>query len=400
MKSANHPFTSPELEADLSLRHKHLRELMRRDGIQAMLITDNTNIFYIAGRVFRGYVYLPLVGETIMLVIRPAVDNAPDSVYIRKPEQIPDTLTAHDIKLPQNIALEYSTLSYAEYLRLVKIFPDAEILNASPILAEARLTKTPYELQQMTFNGVHQVNAYSRISRLYKEGMTDIEFQIEIERELRREGSLGYLRVAGKMLELNMGSVLAGENADEPGPYDSSMGGHGTNPSLPVGANGTIIRPGMSVMVDMNGNFNGYQTDLTRVWSPGKLPEKALLAHNISIRILRRLEELGRPGVAIDDLARAAYDLVEQNNLTEYFMGHRQKAPFIGHGVGIELNEQPVIRLRSTQTLLENMTIALEPKFVIPKVGAVGVENTYVVTQKGLKNLTPFHEEILPLDGI
>ena len=78
-------------------------------------------------------------------------------------------------------------------------------------------------------------------------------------------------------------------------------------------------------------------------------------------------------------------------------MGHRQQASFIGHGVGIELNEMPVVTARSKDHLLENMTIALEPKFVIPHVGAVGIENTYVVTSEGLRPLTVFPDEIQEL---
>ena len=76
---------------------------------------------------------------------------------------------------------------------------------------------------------------------------------------------------------------------------------------------------------------------------------------------------------------------------------HIQKAAFIGHGVGIELNEMPVLTPRSKDVLEENMTIAIEPKFVVPGVGAVGVENTYLVTNNGLENLTPFPEEMAEL---
>ena len=83
--------------------------------------------------------------------------------------------------------------------------------------------------------------------------------------------------------------------------------------------------------------------------------------------------------------------------LSDYFMGHRNKAKFIGHGIGIELNEKPVVMNRNRQPLLENMTIALEPKFVIPHVGAVGVENTYCIKESGLENLTVFPEELLEL---
>ena len=99
----------------------------------------------------------------------------------------------------------------------------------------------------------------------------------------------------------------------------------------------------------------------------------------------------------VADLYRKAVEIVEGENLSEYFMGHRQQAGFIGHGVGIELNEQPVVMARSKDILEENMTIALEPKFVIPGVGAVGVENTYRVTPEGLESLTVFPEEIQEL---
>ena len=78
-------------------------------------------------------------------------------------------------------------------------------------------------------------------------------------------------------------------------------------------------------------------------------------------------------------------------------MGHNQQAPFIGHGVGIQLNELPVVTSRSRDILEGNMTIALEPKFVIPHVGAVGIENTYVVTASGLECITVFPEEIQEL---
>ena len=78
-------------------------------------------------------------------------------------------------------------------------------------------------------------------------------------------------------------------------------------------------------------------------------------------------------------------------------MGHAHKAGFIGHGVGIELNEIPVVMERSKDILAENMTIAIEPKFVIPHVGAVGVENTYRVTSAGLENLTVFPEDLTEL---
>ncbi len=79
-------------------------------------------------------------------------------------------------------------------------------------------------------------------------------------------------------------------------------------------------------------------------------------------------------------------------------MGYTQKAGFIGHGVGIEINELPVIAPRSRDILQENNVLALEPKFVVPGVGAVGIENTYIVTSGGLERITDSPEDIISLE--
>lgn len=371
---------------------------MRKEGIDAILATSNVNIFYTTGRFFRGYIYIPIIGDPIYMVVRPQIYTESENVcYLRKPEQIPELLYEMGFGTPVKVALELDTLTVSEYRRLEKIFPKSEKLNASPLFREIRMVKTPYEINQMRVDSDHQVNVYKKIGSLYTPGMTDLDLQIAIEGELRKEGCLGFARVAGNLMDINLGSVLAGKNADNPSPYEFSMGGEGKDTSLPGGANGTEIKKGETVMVDMNGAFNAYQTDMTRVWSLGGLPEKAMLAHKCSLEILRTLEELGRPGIPVSDLYMKAEEIARQWDLDDYFMGHRQKAGFIGHGVGIELNEQPAVTAKNKTTLKENMTLALEPKFVLPDVGAVGAENTYIVTPQGLENITMFCEEIMKL---
>jgi Xaa-Pro aminopeptidase len=78
-------------------------------------------------------------------------------------------------------------------------------------------------------------------------------------------------------------------------------------------------------------------------------------------------------------------------------MGAQQKAKFVGHGTGIVINELPILGARSKDIMAEGMTIALEPKFVIPGTGAVGVEDTLLVTANGMENLTPAPSDIITL---
>ena len=388
------PLLAPERADEFQLRVSKARLAMSDAGVDALLVASTVNIFYLTGGVCRGYVYLPVEGEPLFFVIPPAAPSAPVMRAIRKPEQIPGMLEAEGYTLPERVGLEFDDLLYSDVERLRKVFPASEVRDGSTPLRAARLTKTPLEISMMKTDGMKQCAVYSRIDRCYEEDMTDLEFQIEIERLLRLEGNLGFLRVSGNLMEINLGSVIAGANADVPGPYDFAMGGAGVSPALPCGACGEIMRVGETVMVDVNGCFNGYQTDMTRVWSIGEITPPAMNAHECSRRILRELEKMALPGVEVCALYAKAEEIVADAKLEPYFMGHNQHAPFIGHGVGIELNETPAITPRCKDKLKDGMTLAIEPKFVIPGVGAVGVENTYVVRADGLENLTPFPEEI------
>lgn len=376
------------------MRISKVRRQMALAGADALLIADNTNIYYLCGAVFRGYVYVPVQGRCIMFVIRPVDLQGDDLIYVRKPEQIPAELERLGLPAPSSLGLELDDLSYSDVERLRSAMSPKGVCNASTVMRRARMVKTDAEVRLIHEDGMKQAAAYRKIPRIYKEEMTDVEFQIEVERLLRLEGCLGYYRTSGRLMEINMGSVLNGDNADNPTPYDFAVGGGGVDLSLPVGADGRTMRPGTAVMVDMCGNFNGYQSDMTRVWSIGPVSDFAFKCHECSRKILRELEKMALPGVPVANLYHRAMEIVEAEGLANHFMGHVQKAPFIGHGVGIQLNELPVITPRSKDVLAENMVIAIEPKFVVPKVGAVGVENTYRVTPSGLECLTPFPEEI------
>lgn len=381
---------------EISIRISKIKAEMKTSGADACLVGANANIYYTTGRFFRGYVYISRDSSPLWFIIKPSVFDADDNqYYIRKPEDIPAILKKLDLPDPSSIALEQNDLSYLDIVRLKALFPQAELLNGSLILKKARMVKTSWELKEMEEDGIHQTKVYGEVKDCYKPGMSDLKLQIEIERRLRLEGALGVSRVAGNLMEINMGSVISGENADNPGPYEFTMGGAGVDNSLPVGADDSQILEGATVMIDMNGAFNGYQTDMTRVWSLGEVSELAQKAHQCSIDILCKLEEAGCPGLPVKDMYQMAIEIVEKENLSDYFMGHKSQVAFIGHGVGIELNELPVITARSKDILEANMTLAIEPKFVIPHVGAVGIENTYVVTPNGLRNLTVFPEHIL-----
>ena len=361
--------------------------------LDAVLLADNASKYYLTGRVFAGYVYVTSDGRIKCAVQRPVELDGPEVVYIRKPEELPAAVG----ESPLNLGLELDTMSYNHVERLRAVFPGSRMGNASAVMRLAREVKTDAEIEQIRQSGVRQEHVYRLVPHLYREGMTDIELQVEIERTSRLEGCLGQFRISGDSMELFMGNIIAGDNADAPSPYDFAMGGEGMSPSLPVGANGTEIKPGMTVMVDVNGNFTGYMTDMTRVFSLGDISPEALKAHECSRRIHRELTAMGAPGIETRALYERAVAIAREEGLEHLFMGHRQHARFIGHGLGIEINELPVIAPRSRDIIKPGQVIALEPKFVIPGTGAVGIENTYCITGSGWKCLTNAPEEIISL---
>lgn len=389
--------SSPALAKELKLRWDKIQQNMSDVHADGLLICDNVNLYYVSGRIFRGYCYIPVKGEPIFFVRRPLGLNGTQVVYIRKPEEIGEYLQKNGIAFPDKLLLESDSISYSDYKRYETIFTPKEVLNGTALLRRCRSIKTPYEIDLIRRSGELHAKAYETIPSLYRKGMTDVEFSIELEHECRKLGSLGIFRIFGQSMEIFMGSVLAGDNADTPSPYDFAMGGAGLDVSLPVGCNGTVLTEGMSLMVDMGGNFTGYMTDMTRTYAIGSVQELALKAHETSIAIHQAIVAKSRPGVAAKDLYELAAEMANDARLSDYFMGHRQKAGFIGHGVGIEINEAPVLAPRSRDILAEGMVFALEPKFVIPGTGALGIENTYAVTADGVEKLTVCKEELISL---
>lgn len=374
-------------------RLSRLRIIMSKAGVDAMVVSDNANIYYLTGRVFAGYIFVSVNDDTKFFVRRPVGLIGDGVEYIRKPEDMAQRVNISEFK---TLGLELGALAYSSALRLINVFSLASIADASAILQEARSVKTAYEIEQIALSGIKQERVYRRVPQLYRSGMTDLDLQIEIENISRKEGCLGLFRISGDSMELYMGNILVGDNADNPAPYDFAMGGAGLNPSLPIGGNGSLINPTDSVMVDVNGNYTGYMTDMTRTFAVKEISPLALKAHQCSIDICHALQLMMLPGVEAKTLHEKAESMAREAGLHEYFMGHKQKAGFVGHGVGIEINERPVIAPRSRDILAAGNVIALEPKFVIPGTGAVGIENTYVVAENGIANcLTNAPEQIV-----
>jgi Xaa-Pro aminopeptidase len=383
------------MDQEYTIRQSQIRKQLVANKLDACLLSTSVNILYANGSIFSGYYYIPAEGESILFVKRPVGMKGKNVHYIRKPEQLPEILKKEGIKIPRKLMLEGDEMGHTEWTRLQACFSDAELVNGTALIRKVRSIKTNYEVEQIRASAEAHVRAYKRIPEIYRPGMTDTAFAIEIEYVMRHEGNQGLFRTFGDM-EAFMGSVLAGENAAVASPYDFALGGAGT-PYNPIGAAGHLLKPGNSIMIDMCGNFSGYLDDLSRTFSIGKLTDKAYKAHQVSIDIQNRLCEEMKEGAVCEDLYKISLKIAADAGLADCYMGTAQQAKFVGHGVGLVINELPVLAMRSKEILMPNMTIALEPKFVIEGIGAVGVEDTYLVHKDKSERLTMLDFDIIDL---
>jgi Xaa-Pro aminopeptidase len=383
VKSNNFMNTSPETSLS------KCQQLMDERGWDLCIVATPVNIFYLLGYIINGYVVIRRgESEPWLFVRRPAGLKGDRVRYFRKPEEMPALMGVEPGGV-QKIALELDTLSYAEVQRVAACFAGAAVENADTMLRQARSVKMESELAWIRQCGRTYCEAFRAVPELYRPGMSDHEFALAFEALLRRKGHIGIFRTFGVKMESFMGSsILVGDNADAGSPYDFALGGAGMSPMLPVGDNGTVLREGQTMMVDGGGCFGPYMTDMTRVFALGVLPELAIRAHECSVEIHRRFRAEVKAGASCADLYNHALAYVREQGLESYFMGHQQQASFIGHGVGLQINELPVLFGRSKEFLQSGMVVALEPKFVIPGVGAVGVENTYIIHSDGVECVT------------
>ena len=374
------------LSSDIRLHVERMQTSLKEEGIDAFIGASSVATLYFFGQVFSGLVYIPQQGEPIYLIRRPQSFGEHQGLhYIRKIEQLGEIVDLTNIS---KIALETDELPYSDIERQKKMFHQAEVFNGTALLRKIRMVKTPYEIAEIRKNCLKHIAVYEKVKQIYRAGMSDTELQIEI----------GLFRCFGSLMEFHMGSLLSGNNADAASPYDFALGGGG-NEALPLGANGSPLKEGQAIMLDMAGNYGVYLSDISRTYSIGELPEEAYRLHELSRRMHREVMQTAKPGTSCSSIYLACLEMVKQEKAEQYFMGHSSQAQFVGHGLGLQINELPVLTTRSKDVLQEGMIIAFEPKFVIPEVGAVGIENTYLITADGVENLSPMSEDIVDLNN-
>jgi Xaa-Pro dipeptidase len=386
--------------AEIESRIARFQQDLQQQRLDGALILQNSDLFYLCGTIQQGHLYVPAVGEPLLMVrksLERALAESPldNIVPITSPKKIPDIMKSRGLALPLRLGMELDVLPVNLFRIYEHIFQGPDIADISPSLRTQRSVKSPYEIDIIAQAARFSDQVAAHAANTIRAGMTELQLAGLVEAHARKLGHQGIIRMRLWGGELFYGHLLAGASAAVPSFLASPTGGSAANPAVAQGAGFARIHPHQPILLDYAFALNGYISDHTRVLSIGALPDDLLAAHDTMLSIQERIKSEAKPGVHAGHLYELAVHLAAEAGYAEYFMGAEdQRIRFIGHGVGLELDEFPILAKGQETPLQENMVIALEPKLIFPGKGVVGIENTHVVTPHGLNQLGNYPDEI------
>lgn len=384
---------------EIHRRIKTLQSAMADNGLDAALIVQRVDLFYFSGTGQDAHLFVPAEGSPLLLVRKSFERAVQESqlehvVAVKSLSGLKKSIEREYSGPLKRLGMELDVLPVNNYMLYSKLFPNAAINDVSPLIRETRMVKSEFELQMIRRAARMSDALLSAVAEILKEGMTEIEFAGLLEAQYRKNGHQGFVPVRSFNSEVFYGHVMSGANLAVPSCSVGPTGGPGVNPTMPQGAGVKIIKRHEPVQIDYVALVGGYIVDQARTFFIGEPPEKFLKIHATALAIQEALISQGRAGTKAEKLYETAMHMAAEAGLTEGFMGYPQPVPFVGHGFGLELDELPVIGRKSPHVLKEGMVIALEPKFILPGEGLAGIENSFVVTEKGLDKLTNFDDAI------
>ena len=386
---------------EIDRRIGRLQEALGADGLDGAVIVQHTDLAYFTGTNQQAHLVVPANGEPVLLVRR-VLERARAESRLRAIEPIASLseldgrLDACGLGAGTRIGFELDVLPAARFRSYGVRLPGRTLDDCSPQVRAVRAVKSPWELERMRVAAGQVRDAAHAIPGLLGVGTAESKVQLEVEKLLRLGGHQGQLRFRGFNQEMHYGQVLGGPSGAVAGYSDSPLCGPGPNTVLGKGPDGHVLESGDPVIADLVGGHEGYLADQTRTFAVGRLAGDLRRAYDVCVEILRATEAELRPGAVPSRLYEQSAGIAAEAGLAEHFMGFGpQRVRFLGHGVGLEIDELPVLAPGFEEPIAEGHVIAVEPKMVFPGRGAVGIENMYAVTADGFETITTANEELI-----
>jgi len=388
---------------EIESRINRFRKEMEHRGIESALVISSPNYHYLSGTSQSSILYLSVEDEPILFVRRNidrAKEDSPLSTIVsfKSPKQLPGLIKEHGCTNTATIGIEMDVLPALDFFRYQEIFSRSEFVNATPAIMKCRMKKTPFEIEQIKTACLIGDKMLQAGRQLLKTGMSEIEFATLLDLEARKRGHEGTIHIRGLNVEAYSWHVLSGASACSVTDSDTPCGGQGMSPAFPRGASTRRIKAHEPVMVDVPVCYNGYLADQTRIFCIGELPDKFRNAYEFCREVQRLTIEKARPGANCEELFLLGQAMARDRGYDRCYMGFNGgKAAFVGHGIGLEVNETPVLGLKQNYPVQSGTVVAIEPKVVFPEEGAVGIESMFHITDDGYEQLSTLDDGIFQI---
>ncbi len=346
------------------------RELLPRFDIDAILVSDMKDIRYLAG--FTGSEGLLLLsGAEVSLLVdsRYTVQAQAETsgctvIEFREKKAALEALVAE--QSVTSLAVQAEHVSVAFYNELTKLLTSVRFVPLGADLALLRQVKDSYELESLAKVAEIASSALLDIIRTIHPGDTEKDIALRLEFAMRTAG------------------------ADDTS-FDIIVAS-GVRGALPHGkASGKPIKQGELITIDFGALLDGYNSDETVTVAFGKPDEKQRHIYQVVKDAHDRAIEAVKPGMRCKDIDLVAREYIQQNGYGAYF-GHG-----LGHGVGLDVHEKPVVSFRSEDIVVEGMVFTIEPGIYIPGWGGVRIEDLLVVTSNGCRLLSRVPKDLMVL---
>ncbi len=378
--------------SELEKRQQLLSKSLYENNIDSAWINDPVDLYWLVGNRQNGGVHITSEGSVTQYVrssferakFESGADNAPHLV-----KQHPRMSNLKD-ELGSSPALQLGRMTANDAAFLQSKF-NGESKDCTSILWKLRETKSSWEIDRMKESGEIQKQMFEAINSYGSqsgEGVTELELASVADSVSRSAGFGGMVRMRKWPMDCDRVVIASGPSGAIPSYFDSAIGGSGANPLASLGAGHKKIKKSEPILVDIVHVHRGYITDMTRMFSFGN-PD------NIWIERMEQMEEIAREvrnslsrGDLCSDAWKIGHSISKNMGFSEHLMGMPpEQSRFLGHSIGLELDETPVVAAGFDVQLNHGSTMAIEPKVIFPE-GAVGIEDCWVQSENGIECLS------------
>ena len=373
---------------------------MAHTSLDGAVILDGINMFYYTGTIQNGVLFVPAEGEPLFF-IRRSLERAKSETPLkalfqfRSLGEVPLWLGDYGCRTSR-LGVDETTIPLSIFRKLSSALSQSAFQDINPSLSAIRSVKSDYEIGLIREAGKRHKALYDEIPALIQEGMTEWDLGSAIHAHMLKLGYTGICRLAAFNSELFAGVISFGESANFPTASVGPDGLVGLSPAFSLLGGARRLKKADIIFIDTGFAYQGYYTDKTRIFVLGDPPREAVNAHRICLDIQEAVRCRLKPGALPSQIYEEVYRTeVVSRDFEEHFMGFgSNQVPFLGHGIGLVVDEFPAIAGKIDFPLKKNMVIAVEPKKGLTGIGLVGVENTFLVTEQGGEKLTFGSDEI------